>query len=163
MESVSSGGESPLSDSGDTVILQDNETPEKFEQRPSSGVSFLRFASIDGQTYEPRPPLTKQAIYEALAAQSSTVGCTTASDRLPGLSFLQSHPSFSALLQNDQKTPSPMEDSVSSNGRAPYPAVLRKKNREAARKCRQKKKNYLMQLENDFKELKVGHLNAVFN
>lgn len=29
------------------------------------------------------------------------------------------------------------------------------KNREAARKCRQKKKNYIQQLEHDFKELKV--------
>lgn len=32
---------------------------------------------------------------------------------------------------------------------------LRCKNREAARKCRAKKKNYIQQLENDFKDLKV--------
>ncbi|VDL85312.1 unnamed protein product [Schistocephalus solidus] len=221
MQSVSPRGESPLSDSGDTVILQESETPEKCEQQSSSGISFLRFVSIDGQTYEPRPHLTKRTIYEALAAQSSTVVCTTADKCLPGLSFLQSHPSFSALLQsasrsfaltdgkihpisgemehnleplpdvpsvisspspststgsttnispnlpalgthvaiapksisNDQTTPS-AEYSLSSDGRMPYPAVLRTKNREAARKCRQKKKNYIMQLEKDFKELK---------
>ncbi|BHF65635.1 hypothetical protein SprV_0200864800 [Sparganum proliferum] len=201
--------------------LGDCGTPEKCEQRPSSSFSFLRFVSIDGQTYEPRPHLTKRTIYDALTAQSSTIVCTTASNCLPGLSFLQSHPSFSSLLQSasgsfaltdgkihprcgetgrsleplldvppvtlsplqpastssvttissalpalrthvaiapkaisDDQSTSSTEYPISSNGITSHPAVLRTKNREAARKCRQKKKNYILQLEKDFKELK---------
>lgn len=203
------------SDSGDTVILKDDDACDQSEK----GVSFIRFISIEGN-----------ATTDGDLVPSSTPkhGSNPKLTNLPtGLSFLNSSHLFSPNLSpgsfmftecrlemgmDDQKSRQMVENSASipastssnsdsappltrnfveiapkilptpvlpsslqqvvptisipetipnsaPNFKHPKPvqlSQLRCKNREAARKCRAKKKNYIQQLENDFKELKVA-------
>ncbi|VDM30224.1 unnamed protein product [Hydatigera taeniaeformis] len=205
------------SDSGDTVILRDEDSLDQCEK----GLSFVRFMSIEGGA------TTDGDLVTAAVARSASKSKLTTLP--PGLSFLHNHPHLLAtsippgsfmftdcrlqMAMDEQKlhqtldnipnfstpvsssseaisylpqnfieiapkpispplhtstphspsTPfSPSERASDTNDNFKHPksvqlSDLRYKNREAARKCRAKKKNYIQQLEHDFKDIKEKH------